>query len=70
MVQARNDSEGSLTASLTALAAAVVKLTDVVNANALGTARHDEALGEHRRELDGIWKGENCLNGNCPMRPK
>jgi hypothetical protein len=68
--KARTDSEGSLTARLTALAAAVVKLTAVVNPNALSTSRHDEALGENRRELDGIWKGESCLYVNCPMRPK
>ena len=69
LYKARTDTEGSLANSVTALATAVTKLTDVVNANALTQARHDTELDEHRRELDGIWKGENCLNAGCPLRP-
>ncbi len=42
----------SLTTSVEALAAVVTVLSDMVNANREVQVRHDEARGEHHRELD------------------
>lgn len=66
--KSRDDKDSQLAASLAALAAAVAGLTKEVHDNALMQAGHEKDIAEHRRELDGIWKGENCLNAGCPLR--
>jgi len=67
--KSRDDKDSQLATSLADLATAVAGLTREVHDNALMQVGHEKEIAEHRRELDGIFKGAACLNQNCPLRP-
>ncbi len=66
----QSDKEGSLVAAMTALTGTIKELSTEVRTNREVQVRHDSELAQHGKELAAIWKGENCMNPGCPMRPK
>ena len=63
-IQWANDIKTSLTNITTAMGKVVDDMSKVAQDNAVKT----EQIQQHRKELDRLWRGENCPNPSCSFR--